>query len=100
MGASPLLADSAAMVLVGSNVMMPPGFRSALLSLDARVELTSLGGEKRPLDAYVDGVHQGKVQSLTARASRIAAVEIAFCPSHDMAEKIAQLQFPQWGMLF
>jgi NAD kinase len=100
MGASPLLADSPAMVLVGSNVMMPPGFRSALLSLDAEVEWTSLGGEKRPLNAYVDGVFQGQVRSMRARASRIAAVEIAFCPSHDMAEKIAQLQFPQWGMMF
>jgi NAD+ kinase len=100
MGASPLLADSPAMVLVGSNVMMPPGFRSALLSLDAEIELTSLGGDKRPLHAYVDGVFQGQVRSLSARASRIAAVEIAFCPSHDMAEKIARLQFPQWGMMF
>jgi NAD kinase/nicotinic acid mononucleotide adenylyltransferase len=100
MGASPLLADSPAMVLVGSNVMMPPGFRSALLSLDAEVEWTSLGGEKRPLNAYVDGIFQGQVQSMRARASRIAAVEIAFLPSHDMAEKIAQIQFPQWGMLF
>lgn len=100
MGASPLLADSPAMVLVGSNVMMPPGFRSALLSLDADIELTSLGGEKRPLDAYVDGVHQGRVVALRARASRIAAVEIAFCSATDMAEKIARLQFPQWGMMF
>lgn len=100
MGAAPLLADSAAMQLVGSNVMMPPGFRSALLSLDAEVEWTSLGGAKRPLNSYVDGVFQGQVSSVKARASRIAAVEIAFCPSHDMAEKIAQLQFPQWGMLF
>jgi len=88
------------MVLVGSNVMMPPGFRSALLSLDTTVEMKTLGGAKRPLNAYVDGVFQGEIESLTARASRIAAVEIAFCPSHDMAEKIARLQFPQWGMMF
>jgi NAD kinase len=100
MGATPLLADSPAMILVGSNVMMPPGFKSALLSLDAEIEWTSLGGEKRPLHAYVDGVFQGEVRALRARASRTAAVEIAFCPSHDMAEKIARLQFPQWGMMF
>jgi NAD kinase len=100
MGGSPLLADSPALVLVGSNVMMPPGFKSALLSLDSELELTSLGGDKRPLDAYVDGVYQGRAVSLRARASRIASVEIAFCPSHDMAEKIARIQFPQWGMMF
>lgn len=94
MGAAPLLADTPAVVIVGSNVMQPPGFRSALLSLDSEMEFTSLGGQKRPLNAYVDGVLQGDVQTMRVRASRIAAVELAFRPTHDMAEKIARLQFP------
>lgn len=98
MGGSPLLADTPALVLVGSNVMTPTGFKSALLSVDADVEWTSLGGDKRPLNAYVDGVFQGRIRKFQARASRIAAVEIAFLPSHDMAEKIARLQFREWGM--
>jgi NAD+ kinase len=98
MGASPLLADTPALVLVGSNVMTPPGFKSALLSVDADIEWTSLGGEKRPLNAYVDGIFQGQVTRFRARASRIAAVELAFLPDHDMAEKIARLQFREWGL--
>lgn len=94
MGAAPLLADTPALILVGSNVMQPLGYRSALLSLDSAIEFTSLGGEKRPLNAYVDGVLQGDVQTMKVRTSRIAAVELAFCPTHDMTEKIARLQFP------
>ena len=31
---------------------------------------------------------------MRARVSRIAAVELAFCASHDITEKIAQIQFP------
>ncbi|HQR37542.1 MAG TPA: NAD(+)/NADH kinase [Blastocatellia bacterium] len=94
MGAPPLLAGTPALRLVGSNVMDPPGFKSALLSLDTTVEFTTLGGDKRPLNAYVDGIGQGHVTTLRARASRTAAVELGFCPWHDMAEKIALLQFP------
>lgn len=95
MGAPPLLADTPAMVLVGSNVMSPPDWKSALLSLDSLLECVSLGGDKRPIHAYVDGVYQGEIHALRARVSRIAAVELAFVPNHDMAEKIAQLQFPR-----
>lgn len=94
MGAAPLLSGTPALVLVGSNVMQPIGFRSALLGLDSVIEMKSLGGEKRPLNAYVDGVLQGDVESLRVRVSRIAAVELAFMATHDMAEKIARLQFP------
>ncbi len=94
MGATPLLVDTPALVLVGSNVMEPPGFKSALLSLDARVSLRTLEASKRPVAAFADGVPLGEVVSFEARVSRIAAVELVFTPGHDMAEKIAQIQFP------
>jgi NAD+ kinase len=95
MGATPLLADTQAWLLVGSNVMNPPGWKSALLGIEQEVELRCLNGEKRPLDAYVDGIGQGMVHAMRARVSRTVAVELAFLPSHDMAEKIAQIQFPR-----
>ena len=31
---------------------------------------------------------------MRARVSRIATVELAYCSLHDMAEKIAEIQFP------
>lgn len=98
MGATPLLADTPAWLLVGSNVMHPTNWTSALLGVEQEVVLRSLDEHgKRPLAAYVDGVSQGPVCALRARVSRTAAVELAFLPNHDMAEKIARVQFPREG---
>jgi nicotinate (nicotinamide) nucleotide adenylyltransferase len=93
MGASPLLADTPAWLLVGSNVMEPIGWKSALLSTDTTVEIRSLDPERRPIEAFVDGHEQGRVRSLRARISRAASVELVFNATHDMAEKIAAIQF-------
>jgi NAD+ kinase len=93
MGASPLLADTPAWLLVGSNVLEPAHWKSALLSNDTSVEILNLECDKRPTTAYVDGVSQGAVRSIRARLSRAAAVELAFLSNRDMAEKIAGIQF-------
>lgn len=93
MGASPLLADTPAWLLVGSNVMEPANWKSALLSTDTTIEVRSLDPNKRPIIAYVDGKAQGKVVAFRARISRAAAVELVFRSNHDMAEKIAAIQF-------
>ncbi len=93
MGAAPLLADTPAWLLVGSNVMEPATWRSALLSIDATVEIRALDPGRRPVEAFVDGESCGVVHTLKARLSRSASVELVFCASHDMAEKIAHIQF-------
>jgi NAD+ kinase len=93
MGAAPLLADTPAWLLVGSNVMEPATWRSALLSIDATVELRSLDPLRRPLEAFVDGQSQGLVHALRAHISHAAAAELVFCADHDMADKIAHIQF-------
>lgn len=93
MGASPLLADTPAWLLVGSNVLEPAHWRSALLSPDTTVEIRSLDSHHRPVEAFVDGQSIGEVVSMRARLSRAAAAELVFCASHDMAEKIAAIQF-------
>ncbi|MEZ5990007.1 MAG: NAD(+)/NADH kinase [Planctomycetota bacterium] len=93
MGGPPLLADTPAWLLVGSNVLEPAHWRSALLSPDTTVEIRSLSPHNRPVQAYVDGESMGRVVALRARLSRAAAAELVFCASHDMAEKIAQIQF-------
>jgi len=93
MGASPLLANSPAWLLVGSNVQDPPHWKSALLSDDSTVEIHSLKAGSRPVCAYVDGIEQGPVRSLKARLSHAAAAELVFLANHDMAEKIAAIQF-------
>ena len=97
MGATPLLADTPAWLVVGNNVMQPRGWKSAMLSLDDTVEITVLNHEKRPVQGYIYGVPVGEVRSLRATISRVAAAELAFCEHHDMAHKIARLQFPPDG---
>lgn len=93
MGAAPLLADTPAWLLVGSNVLQPAHWRSALLSPDTTVEIRNIDPKHRPVQAYVDGLSMGRVVALHARMSRAAAAELVFCASHDMAEKIAAIQF-------
>ena len=94
MGATPLLADTSAWLLVGSNVMDPILWKSALLSMSSTVDFRSLATEKRPLTGFLHGVSMGEVTQMTARISRAASVELAFLGAHDMAEKIARIQFP------
>jgi NAD+ kinase len=98
MGATPLLADTPAWLLVGSNVMEPLEWKSALLSPEAEVDLTVLDPERRPLRAFVDGQDMGLVKRMSARLSHVAAVELMFDSDHDVAEKIAELQFRHTGL--
>lgn len=93
MGAPPLLADATAWLIVGSNVMEPFTWKSALLSVDSTVEISCLNPERRPVEAYVDGLCIGLAVAMRARLSRAAAAELVFHASHDMAEKIAAVQF-------
>jgi NAD kinase/nicotinic acid mononucleotide adenylyltransferase len=94
MGAAPLLADTQGWLIVGSNVMNPAGWKSALLAPDSTIELRNLDREKRPLNGFVDGRSLESVDVLRVRLSRTATVELGFVPNHDIAEKIADVQFP------
>jgi NAD+ kinase len=94
MGASPLLVDTPGWLLVGSNVMSPPAWKSALLAMDATAEFIVKNEAKRPVKAFVSGEDFGEVSRMRVRMSRIAAVELAFGAQHDIAEKIASVQFP------
>lgn len=98
MGAAPLLADTPAWLLVGSNVMEPVDWKSALMTMDSVVEMRCLAPERRPIRAYVDGQDYGLITRLRARISRAAAAEVIFNANHDMAEKIAALQFRGTGI--
>ena len=97
MGAAPLPLSTPALLLVGSNVFYPFIWQPAVLPLNSEVEFRTLDPEKRPLNGFVDGVPQGKVSWMGVKTSNIAAVELAFDPSHDPAEKLARIQFPTSG---
>jgi NAD+ kinase len=99
MGATPLLADTPAWLLVGSNVMHPIRWKSALLGKDSVVEVKSLHIEKRPLVGFLHGQSRGEVTMMRARLSRAASAELCFLGENDLTEKIARVQFPSGGEL-
>lgn len=94
MGATPLPLGTSALLLVGSNVLAPDGWRPVVLPLETVIELRSVDPEKRPLQAYVDGHAHGEVRWMRARMSNIAAAELAFSPGHDPVAKLSKIQFP------
>lgn len=93
MGASPLPLDAQALVLAGSNVCDPLGFKPCYLPLSSRVEFTTLNADKRPLYGVIDGVRQGQVARLKVAVSQTASVQLAFAESHSLTEKLAGIQF-------
>ncbi len=94
MGAAPLPLSTQALLLVGSNVLYPVFWQPAVLPLNSEVEFRTLDPEKRPLNSFVDSVPQGQVSWMGIKTSNIAAVELAFDPGYDPAEKLARIQFP------
>jgi len=94
MGAQALPFNTPTLLLVGSNVLMPIGWKSAVLPLDSEVKFSALDPVKRPLNGYIDGVFQGVIQNMLVRLSHTASVELVFDPAHDPAEKLARIQFP------
>ncbi|QDU62113.1 putative inorganic polyphosphate/ATP-NAD kinase [Planctomycetes bacterium Pan216] len=94
MGATPLPLSTPALLLVGNNVLFPTDWKPVLLPLDTKLEFRTLDPHKRPLMGYVDGVSHDEVHSMSIRVSSVAAVELAFDPHHDPAEKLARIQFP------
>lgn len=97
MGAIPLLVGTPALILVGSNIGEPPGWKSAYIPADAEVEIVnadSSSSNKRPILGFVDSVNVGEVESMVIRASRTAFVELAYLPERDLAEKLMEIQFP------
>lgn len=97
MGATPLPFNAPLLTLAGSNVLKPEFWHPAVLTNDSEVTVRNLDNAKRPLQGFVDGVDFGRVESMTARVSHIAAVELLFAPAYDPVAKLAMLQFPQPG---
>ena len=94
MGAQPVPITARTILLVGSNILDPFGWKMSYLPIDAEIELHALFPEHRPLKGIVDGVSLGEVTSLKARVSRIAAVELVFDPREDIQRKLLDTQFP------
>ena len=95
MGAAPLPFHAPLLTLAASNVLIPAFWRPAVLPLDTTIRLRNLDPAKRPLRGFIDGIAQGPVAEMTARASESAVVELLFAPEFDPVAKLAVTQFPQ-----
>jgi NAD+ kinase len=94
MGATPMNVGAQEFMLVGNNVFMPPFWRPVHLDASYVVTLLPLDTEKRPVEAFVDGIQLGRVSKMVVRQSHIAAAELLFQPRYDTAAKLRKIQFP------
>ncbi len=82
------------LLMVGMAVSEPRGWRNAIFPQTSIFRIRSLNHEKRPVQAYVDGKSQGRIDSATIRYSKIASVELAFLRDFDIAAKHTRIQLP------
>jgi NAD kinase/nicotinic acid mononucleotide adenylyltransferase len=94
MGAAPVPFTSPVLILVGSNLLRPTGWRPTVLPLSAHIDVESLDPAKRPLTGFIDGAETRDVRRMSVQLSNIAAAELAFAPGHDLASKLYKIQFP------
>lgn len=87
------------LLLVGMGIAEPSQWRNTIVSPHSVFELNALEIAKRPVRAFVDGVPQGRIQSMRIRTSRIAAVELAFIKGYDITEKQTSIQLPYFQPL-
>ena len=95
MGATPVPLNSPVVTLAGSNVFSPRFWKAMALPDHTVIRMTSVGNPaKRPVRCFIDGLPLGRVRSMEARVSPVAAVEVAFTPEFDLSAKLIRSMFP------
>lgn len=96
-GGTPIMMGTPQLVLTGDGTRNDRGARwvSTPLPNQAIAEIDVLEQEWRPVHLVVDGQLEttGPIKNITFRQSRTYAVDLAFFPETDLAEKITRLQF-------
>ncbi|OGF25135.1 hypothetical protein A2303_02165 [Candidatus Falkowbacteria bacterium RIFOXYB2_FULL_47_14] len=82
------------LILAGMNIAEPANWKNSVISRDAAVEFKTIGGKKRPVRGFVDGVPLGDIESMRVSQSRVAAVELAFLRESDIVAKHTRLNLP------
>ena len=84
---SPLLA------LTPISAFRPRGWRGAILPHQARVSVTIMEADKRPVAAVADHVEVRNVLEVEIAEDRKKSVRILFDPGHSLAERVLREQF-------
>jgi NAD+ kinase len=82
------------LLVVGMAIAEPRGWRDAIFPNSSSFDIRSLDNNKRVIRAFVDGIPQGEISSLSIRFSKIASVELAFLRDFDIAAKHTKIQLP------
>lgn len=95
MGGIPLPLNTSALQVVGSNVSFP-NWKSALIGVNQTITIEINDRHKRPMAFYVDGIaqHVSTVGRINIYRCKDADIQLAFDINHDLADKIAKVQFP------
>jgi NAD+ kinase len=94
LGASPIPVGAPLIQMVGSNITTPAQWKPVHLNQEEEVGLEVIDSYKRPCRGFVDGVDIGQVTKMMIRTSRVAGVQIVFCKSCDLQQKLFHMQFP------
>jgi NAD kinase len=94
MGGTPLPLDTKAIQIVGNNVSFPQ-WKSAILGLKQLITIENHDTKKRPINLYADGILLKQNTSKVVIGIHKEKIKLQFDVNHNLAEKIAILQFPK-----
>ena len=85
--------ESALLALTPISAFRPRRWRGAVLPHNAKVTVTVLEPDKRPVAAVADHVEVRHVREVTIAEDRKRSVKILFDPGHSLAERVLNEQF-------
>lgn len=85
--------NSELLALTPISAFRPRGWRGAILPHQAKVTITVLEGEKRPVAAVADHVEVRHVREVEISEDRKRSAKILFDPGHSLAERVLREQF-------
>jgi len=85
--------NSSLLALTPISAFRPRRWRGAILPHEARVTLTVLEPDKRPVAAVADHLEVRNVRDVAIAEDRKRSVKILFDPGHSLAERVLREQF-------
>jgi len=85
--------DSPLLALTPISAFRPRGWRGAILPHQAKVTITVLEADKRPVAAVADHVEVRDVREVVIAEDRKSSAKILFDPGHSLAERVLREQF-------
>ena len=88
-----LPVNSELLALTPISAFRPRGWRGAILPHQAKVTISILEGDKRPVAAVADHVEVRHVRQVDVAQDQTKAAKILFDPGHSLAERVLREQF-------